>query len=57
MDDALCWKLCHEVSIRKDKLALHHHNLSFHSPSIQLHFQNDVLVNHFLLVELLGKSI
>ena len=57
MDDTLCWELCHEVGIRKGKLALHYHNLSFHPPLIQLHFQGDVLVSHFLLGELLGRSI
>ena len=57
MDDASCWELCHEVSIRKGKLALHYHNLSFHPPSIQLHFQGGVLVGHFLLGELLGRSM
>ena len=57
MDDASCWKLCYEVSIRKGKLALHYHNLSFHPPLVQLHFQGGVLVGHFLLGELLGKSI
>ena len=57
MDDALCWELCHEVSIGKSKLALHYHNLSFHPPSIQLHFQGGVLLGHFLLGELLGRSM
>ena len=57
MDDTLCWELCHEVSIRKGKLALHYCNLSFHPPSIQLHFQGSVLVGHFLLGELLGWSM
>ena len=57
MDDTLCWELCHEVSIRKGKLALHYHNLSFHPPLIQLHFQGGVLVGHFLLGELLGRSM
>ena len=57
MDDTSCWELCHEVGIGKGKLALHYHNLSFHPPSIQLHFQGSVLVNHFLLGELLGRSI
>ena len=57
MDDTSCWELCHEVSIRKGKLALHYHNLGFHPPSIQLHFQGGVLVSHFLLGELLGRSI
>ena len=57
MDNASCWKLCHEVSIRKGKLALHYHNLTFHPPSIQLHFQGSVLVSHFLLGELLGRSM
>ena len=57
MDDASCWELCHEVGIRKGKLALHYRNLSFHPPSIQLHFQGGVLVGHFLLGELLGRSM
>ena len=57
MDDASCWELCHEVSIGKGKLALHYHNLTFHPPSIQLHFQGGVLVGHFLLGELLGRSM
>ena len=57
MDDTSCWELCHEVSIRKGKLALHYHNLSFHPPLIQLHFQGSVLVDHFLLGELLGRSM
>ena len=57
MDDTLCQKLCHEVSIRQGKLALHYHDLSFHPPSIQLHFQGGVLVGHFLLGELLGRSM
>ena len=57
MDDTLCWELCHEVSIRKGKLAFHYYNLGFHSPSIQLHFQGGVLVGHFLLGELLGRSM
>ena len=35
----------------------HYHNLSFHPPSIQLHFQGSVLVGHFLLGELLGRSM
>ena len=57
MDDTLCQKLCYEVSIGKGKLALHYHNLSFHPPSIQLHFHGGVLVSHFLLDELLGRSM
>ena len=57
MDNTSCWKLCHDVSIRKSKLALHYHNLSFHSPLIQLHFQGGVLVSHFLLGELLSRSM
>ena len=57
MDDTSCWELCHEVSIRKGKLALHYHNLSFHPPLIQLHFQSGVLVGYFLLGELLGRSM
>ena len=57
MDDTSCWELCHEVSIRKGKLTLHYHNLGFHPPSIQLHFQGGVLVGHFLLGELLGRSM
>ena len=57
MDDTSCWELHHEVSIRKGKLALHYHNLGFHPPSIQLHFQGGVLVGHFLLSELLGRSM
>ena len=57
MDDALCWELHCEVGVRKGKLALHYHNLSFHPPSIQLHFQGGVLVGHFLLGELLGRSM
>ena len=57
MDDASCWELCHEVSIRKGKLALHYRDLSFHPPLIQLHFQGGVLVGHFLLGELLGRSM
>ena len=44
MDDTSCQKLCHEVSIRKGKL-------------IQLHFQGGVLVDHFLLGELLDRSM
>ena len=57
MDDTLCWELCHEVGIRKGKLALHYHDLGFHPPLIQLHFQGGVLVGHFLLGELLGRSM
>ena len=57
MDDTSCWELCHEVGIRKGELALHYHNLGFHSPLIQLHFQGGVLVGHFLLGELLGRSM
>ena len=57
MDDASCQELHCEVSVRKGKLALHYHNLSFHPPSIQLHFQGGVLVGHFLLGELLGRSM
>ena len=57
MDDASCQELCHEVGIRKGKLAFHYHNLSFHPPLIQLHFQGGVLVGHFLLGELLGRSM
>ena len=57
MDDALCWELHCEVSVGKGKLALHYHNLGFHPPLIQLHFQGGVLVGHFLLGELLGRSI
>ena len=57
MDDTLCQELCHEVGVRKGKLALHYHDLSFHPPSIQLHFQGGVLVGHFLLGELLGRSM
>ena len=57
MDDASCWKLCHEVGIRKGKLALHYCDLSFHPSLIQLHFQGSVLVGHFLLGELLGRSM
>ena len=57
MDDTSCWELCHEVSIGKGKLALHYHDLGFHPPSIQLHFQGGVLVGHFLLGELLGRSM
>ena len=57
MDDASCWELYHEVSIRKGKLVLHYCNLGFHPPSIQLHFQGGVLVGHFLLGELLGRSM
>ena len=57
MDDTLCQELCCEVGIRKGKLALHYHNLGFHPPSIQLHFQGGVLVSHFLLGELLGRSM
>ena len=57
MDDTSCWELCHEVSIRKGKLALHYCDLSFHPPLIQLHFQGGVLVSHFLLGELLGRSM
>ena len=57
MDDASCWELCCEVGIRKGKLALHYCNLGFHPPSIQLHFQGGVLVGHFLLGELLGRSM
>ena len=57
MDDTSCQELCHEVSIGKGKLALHYHDLSFHPPLIQLHFQDGVLVGHFLLGELLGRSI
>ena len=57
MDDASCWELCHEVSIRKGKLTLHYHNLSFHPSLIQLHFQGGVLVGHFLVGELLGRSM
>ena len=57
MDNVSCQELCHEVGIGKGKLALHYHNLSFHPPSIQLHFQGSVLVGHFLLGELLGRSM
>ena len=57
MDDASCQELCHEVGIGKGKLALHYHNLGFHPPSIQLQFQGGVLVGHFLLSELLGRSM
>ena len=57
MDDTSCQELCYEVSIGKGKLALHYHDLSFHPPSIQLHFQGGVLVGHFLLGELLGRSM
>ena len=57
MDDTSCWELCREVGIGKGKLALHYRNLSFHPPSIQLHFQGGVLVGHFLLGELLGRSM
>ena len=57
MDDALCWELCHEVGVRKGKLALHYRDLGFYPPSIQLHFQGGVLVGHFLLGELLGRSM
>ena len=57
MDDASCWELCHEVGVRKGKLVLHYRNLGFHPPSIQLHFQGGVLVGHFLLGELLGRSM
>ena len=57
MDDTLCWELCHEVGIGKGKLTLHYHNLGFHPPSIQLHFQSSVLVGHFLLGDLLGRSM
>ena len=57
MDDTLCWELCHEVSIREGKLGLHYHNLSFYSLSIQLCFQGGVLVSHFLLGELLSRSM
>ena len=57
MDDASCQELCCEVGIGKGKLALHYHDLSFHPPSIQLHFQGGVLVGHFLLGELLGRSM
>ena len=57
MDDASCWELCHEVSIGKGKLALHYHDLDFHPPLIQLHFQGGVLVGRFLLGELLGRSM
>ena len=57
MDDTSCQELCHEVSIGKGKLALHYCNLSFHPPSIQLHFQGGVLVGYFLLDELLGRSM
>ena len=56
-DDTSCWELCHEVGIGKGKLALHYRNLGFHPPSIQLHFQGGVLVGHFLLSELLGRSM
>ena len=57
MDDTSCWELCHEVSIRNGKLALHYCNLTFHPPLIQLHFQSSVLVGHFLLGELLDRSM
>ena len=57
MDDTSCWELCCEVSVRKGKLAFHYHNLGFHPPSIQLPFQGGVLVGHFLLGELLGRSM
>ena len=57
MDDASCWELCCEVGIGKGKLALHYRDLSFHPLSIQLHFQGGVLVGHFLLGELLGRSM
>ena len=57
MDDTSCWELCHEVGIGEGKLALHYHDLSFHPPLIQLHFQGGVLVGHFLLGELLGRSM
>ena len=57
MDDASCQELCREVGVRKGKLALHYHDLSFHPSSIQLHFQGGVLVGHFLLSELLGRSM
>ena len=57
MDDTSCQELCHEVGIRKGKLALPYHSLSFHPPLIQLHFQGSVLVSHFLLGELLGRSM
>ena len=57
MDDTSCQELRCEVGIRKGKLALHYRDLSFHPPSIQLHFQGGVLVGHFLLGELLGRSM
>ena len=57
MDDASCWELRHEVSVGKGKLALHYRDLGFHPPLIQLHFQGGLLVGHFLLGELLGRSM
>ena len=57
MDDTSCWELRREVGIGKGKLALHYHDLGFHPPSIQLHFQGGILVGHFLLGELLGRSV